>query len=76
MPESEQRGAVLEKNKEILQDKQLPISLKKKQVMDQCILPIMTYGCQTWSLNKQLTNKTENRSESNGKENVRPKAKR
>ena len=46
MPESEQRGAVLEKNKEILQDKQLPISLKK-QVMDQCILPTMTYGCQT-----------------------------
>ena len=34
MPESEQRGAVLEKNpknKEILQDKQLPISLKKKK---------------------------------------------
>ena len=56
MPESEQHGAVLEKNKEILQDKQLPISLKK-QVMDQCILPTMTYGCQTWSLNKQMTNK-------------------
>ena len=44
------------KNEEILQDKQLPISLKK-QVMDQCILPTMTYGCQTWSLNKQMTNK-------------------
>ena len=44
------------KNKEILEDKQLPISLKK-QVMDQCILPTMTYGCQTWSLNKQMTNK-------------------
>ena len=44
------------KNKEILQDKQLPISLKK-QVMDQCILPTMTYGCQTCSLNKQMTNK-------------------
>ena len=44
------------KNKEILQDKQLPILLKK-QVMDQCILPTMTYGCQTWSLNKQMTNK-------------------
>ena len=44
------------KNKEILQNKQLPISLKK-QVMDQCILPTMTYGCQTWSLNKQMTNK-------------------
>ena len=57
IPESEQRGAVLEKkNKEILQDKQLPISLKK-QVMYQCILPTMTYGCQTWSLNKQMTNK-------------------
>ena len=44
------------KNKEMFQDKQLPISLKK-QVMDQCILPAMTYGCQTWSLNKQMTNK-------------------
>ena len=30
MPGSEQRGAVLEKNKEILQDRQLPISLKNK----------------------------------------------
>ena len=42
--------------KEILQDKQLPISLKK-QVVDQCILPTMTYGCKTWSLNKQTINK-------------------
>ena len=33
MPGSEQRGAVLEKNKEILQDRQLTISLKK-QVVD------------------------------------------
>ena len=24
---------------------------------DECILPTMTYGCQTWSLNKQTTNK-------------------
>ena len=31
--------------------------LLKKQVMDQCVLPIMTYGCQTWPLNKQMTNK-------------------
>ena len=54
-PGSEQRGAILEK-KEILQDRQLPISLKR-QVMDQCVLTAMTYGCQTWSLNKQLTNK-------------------
>ena len=41
---------------EILQDKQPPISLKK-QVMHQCVLSTMTYGCQTWSLNTQLTNK-------------------
>ena len=43
-------------NKEILQDRQLPTSLKT-HVMDQCVLPTMTYGCQTWSLNKQMTNK-------------------
>ena len=55
-PGSEQREAVLEKNKEILQDRQLPISLKK-QVMGQCVLPTMTYGCQTWSLDKQMKNK-------------------
>ena len=28
-----------------------------KKVMDQCVLPTMTYGCQTWSLHKQRTNK-------------------
>ena len=44
------------KPKEILQDRQLPISLKM-QVMDQCVLPTMTYGCQTWSPNKQLANR-------------------
>ena len=44
------------KNKEILRDRQLPILLKK-QVTDQCVLPTMTYGCHTWSLNKQMTNK-------------------
>ena len=76
-----------QKHKEILQDRQLPILLKTKQtnnnnnnnkpsiVMDQCVLPTMTYGCQTWSLNKQLT-KTENRSKSNGEENVESKATR
>ena len=44
-----------EKNKEILQDRPLPSSLKKL-VMDQCVLPTMTDCCQTWSLNKQMTN--------------------
>ena len=24
--------------------------------MNQCVLPTMTYDCQTWSLNKQMTN--------------------
>ena len=41
-------------NKEILQDRQLPISLLK-QVMDQCVLPTMIYGCQKWSTNKLRT---------------------
>ena len=56
------------KIKKIFQDGQLPISLKKKkqqqkkkkqqqQIMDQCVLPTMTCGCQTWSINKQMTNK-------------------
>ena len=72
MPESEQRGAVLEKIRKHSRINNSPFHLKK-QVMDQCILPTMTYGCQTWSLNDKHT---ENRSKSNGKENVRPKAKR
>ena len=33
------------RNKEILQDRQLPISLKI-EVKNQCVLPTMTYGCQ------------------------------
>ena len=40
----------------MLQERQLPVSIKK-QVVDQCVLPTMTYGRQTWSLIKQLTNK-------------------
>ena len=61
------------KNKEMLQDRQLHISMKK-QVLGQCVLPTMTYGCQTWSLNKQLIDKqTENHLKSNEEENVKPK---
>ena len=70
MPGSEQCGAALEKktttNKEILQDGQLSISLKK-QVMDQCVLPTVTYGCQTWSLSKLLTNKELLKEQQRGK---------
>ena len=57
MPESEQRGVVLEKIRKYFKINNSPFHLKKKQVMDQCILPTMTYGCQTWSLNKEMTNK-------------------
>ncbi|CAH2236653.1 jg16480 [Pararge aegeria aegeria] len=31
----------------------------KKRIFDSCILPIMTYGCQTWSLTKQNMHKLE-----------------
>ncbi|GFR63494.1 endonuclease-reverse transcriptase [Elysia marginata] len=34
----------------------MPLSLKK-QVYDQCILPTMTYRCQTWSLTKIIGDK-------------------
>src|SRR5271156_6674650 len=30
---------------------ELPLCLKKK-LFNQCILPVMTYGCQTWTLTK------------------------
>ena len=42
------------KNREIFQDDKMPLSLKR-QVFDQCVLPTMTYGCQTWSLTKATT---------------------
>ncbi|GFR61647.1 reverse transcriptase [Elysia marginata] len=44
------------RNREIFLDKNMILSLKK-QVDDQCILPTMTYGCQTWSLTKIIGNK-------------------
>ena len=42
---------VFGKYREIFLDRYLPISLKRK-VFKQCVLPAMTYGCQTWSLTK------------------------
>ena len=44
----------MEKNKEIPRTTP-PIT--QTQVKDPCVLPTMTYDCQTWSLYKQLTNK-------------------
>ena len=29
----------------------------RRQVFDQCVLPSMTYGCQTWSLTKAMGKK-------------------
>lgn len=44
------------KNKEIFLDPELPLSLKGK-VFNMCILPSLTYGCETWKLTKQQMNK-------------------
>ena len=38
----------------VIQDKNVPMRLKRK-ALNECILPVMTYGCETWSLsNTQL----------------------
>ena len=34
----------------------MPICLKRK-VFDQCVLPVLTYGCETWTLNAKATQK-------------------
>ena len=34
----------------------LPISMKKK-VFNQCVLPTMTYACETWATTKRMDNK-------------------
>ena len=31
----------------------IPLCLKRK-VFDQCILPVMTYGCKTWNLSSKI----------------------
>ena len=36
----------------------MPIPLKKR-AFDQCILPIMTYGCETWILKKEIIRKLQ-----------------
>ncbi|CAK1591052.1 unnamed protein product [Parnassius mnemosyne] len=45
--------------KEIFKNPQIPLKAKKK-IFDSCILPIMTYGCQSWSLTKHNLRKLEN----------------
>ena len=50
--------SVFGKYREIFLDRHLPMSLKRK-VFNQCVLPAMTYGSQTWSLTKALVKKLE-----------------
>lgn len=41
---------------EVMKDRGMPIKAKRK-VYNMCILPCLTYGCQTWALTETLTNK-------------------
>ena len=36
----------------------MPLYLKKK-TFDQCILPVLTYGCETWTLNTTIVHKLQ-----------------
>ena len=42
------------KNRDIFKSK-MPICLKRK-IYNQCVIPAMTYGCETWKLTKQAEN--------------------
>ena len=50
--------SVFGRYKEILQNKEIPMCLKR-QVFNQCIIPTLIYGCQTWTLTKELVYKIE-----------------
>jgi hypothetical protein len=41
-------------NRDILKSK-MPLCLKKK-IYNQCVIPAMTYGCETWKLTKHTEN--------------------
>ena len=42
--------------KDILCDQKLPMSLRRR-MYDQCVLPAMSYGAETWTTTKQLEQK-------------------
>ncbi|GBP94066.1 Putative uncharacterized transposon-derived protein F52C9.6 [Eumeta japonica] len=42
--------------KEPMKDKKLHINIKRK-LFNTCILPVLTYSCQSWTLTKEITNK-------------------
>ena len=50
--------SVFGKYRENFRDRHLLVSLKRK-VLNQCVLPAMTYVCQTWSHTKTLVKKLE-----------------
>ena len=62
--------SVFGKHREIFLDKHLPMSLRRK-VFNQCVLPVMRNGYQTWSLTKALVKKLKQfEPTSHGKENA------
>ena len=50
--------SVFGRYREILKDKEIPMCLKRK-VFNECIIPTLTYGCQTWTLTKELVHNIE-----------------
>lgn len=49
--------------KEMMKSKEMSIKIKKK-TFDTCILPCITYGCETWALTKHHRDKLERRQKS------------
>ena len=54
----------------IIRDKNVPMRLKRKTFND-CIFPVMTYGCETWSLSKHPTCETGHNSKEDGENHDR-----
>ncbi len=52
----------------LVMNSNLPLSLKRK-VYNQCILPVLTYGSETWRLTKELE-ETEKCTKGNGEKNA------
>ena len=57
------------KQDNIMRDKNLPMRLKRK-AFNECILPVMTYGCETWSLSNTQLGKLVTTQKEDGKNNV------
>ena len=54
---------------------ELPICMKRK-IFNQCILPVLTYGCETWTSIKENKSKISSNPRSNGKIYARHNQKR